>query len=391
MLAAASAGNSNQFLHADYLSPLPSTLDTEKSPLALLAQTCNNIGAPDPPKGKDSNGTKSSSLSSSSSSDKSSPTSNNTKSSQSIRRSNSKSPTGDKRAPTALFDDMSKKRSPNNMQMPHSTALPLNMSGLAGAALNNPAALFGGTNPFLNASNAKPLPLSGSFPHCRDPMCFQCPMGFAHGSSSLPVSGASPVFPPPGIDFNSHPNYAALAAMAASLSGAAGSAFPSMANSAALTSGKPFVCNWYTLGDGYCGKRYSNSDDLFSHLRTHTSVGLSMSSLPSDPLQAAYASYAQSLRLNPQLAQLAHLQQQQQQQQSAPGALSVSAASSSSRFHPYSKPVNAQNALGANALPPAVSSSASLPLGWPTSLSAAFPGLYPPTAFSSLYPRPPFG
>lgn len=33
-----------QYLHPDYLPPLPTTLDAKKSPLALLAQTCSSIG-----------------------------------------------------------------------------------------------------------------------------------------------------------------------------------------------------------------------------------------------------------------------------------------------------------------------------------------------------------
>ncbi|KAL3877824.1 hypothetical protein ACJMK2_035468 [Sinanodonta woodiana] len=42
------ASSASQYLHPDYLQPLPTTLDAKKSPLAMLAQTCSSIGKDSP-------------------------------------------------------------------------------------------------------------------------------------------------------------------------------------------------------------------------------------------------------------------------------------------------------------------------------------------------------
>ncbi|CAG0916900.1 unnamed protein product [Notodromas monacha] len=39
----------------------------------------------------------------------------------------------------------------------------------------------------------------------------------------------------------------------------------------------PYVCNWIAGGEAYCGKRFSTSEELLAHLRTHTSSSSSAS------------------------------------------------------------------------------------------------------------------
>merc|ERR1719213_1025990 len=48
----------------------------------------------------------------------------------------------------------------------------------------------------------------------------------------------------------------------------------SLSSSASLGPGGPYICNWMN-GRDYCGKRYSNAEELLVHLKTHTNLSTS--------------------------------------------------------------------------------------------------------------------
>jgi hypothetical protein len=50
-------------------------------------------------------------------------------------------------------------------------------------------------------------------------------------------------------------------------------------------SGLPLVCNWVSSGNEHCGKRFSTSEELLQHLRTHTTSSDHLS------IAAAYERY----------------------------------------------------------------------------------------------------
>jgi len=55
---------------------------------------------------------------------------------------------------------------------------------------------------------------------------------------------------------------------------------------AAHQQASPFTCSWLTPGGEFCAQRFSTSDDLFAHLRTHVDAGAD------DPLRGAAAALA---------------------------------------------------------------------------------------------------
>lgn len=146
-------------------------------------------------------------------------------------------------------------------------------------------------------------------PVCKDPYCTGCQYS-AHNQQMMMGAPC-----PSGCTQCEHQKYGLAMAMS---SLPAGHPYSQL--------GRPYICNWIA-GDSYCGKRYTTSEELLQHLRSHTS------SL-SDPAAAAAA-----------------LAQSQQQAMMHPlgslfGASALHRAYptpplsplSMSRYHPYAKP-----------------------------------------------------
>jgi len=126
----------------------------------------------------------------------------------------------------------------------------------------------------------------------------------------------------------------------------------------------PYMCSWMQGPqgrDGFCGRRFNTSEELMSHLRSHTA---NMGTEPSPP-PASISSV-----IPPPSSALAMLQAQaaQLRSQVSPPSSSSSSSSESSRYHPYARP-----------------GGLSLPSGIPGS-----PALPPSPMLASLYgsPRP---
>lgn len=177
---------------------------------------------------------------------------------------------------------------------------------------------------------------------------------------------------------------------------------PSTPSPSLKVGSSPYVCNWMQGKDGFCGRRFSTSEDLMSHLRSHTTVAsaaVTSSSSPkqkeAQPSQSPQSSKPEelaALQLAQQHAAALYGSSQQQQQQpphpalARPSSISpvgpspatsalamlqahaskiaaaqqqhhhhaAAAASFMDRYHPYARP-------GASALPPAPAGIPGLP------------------------------
>lgn len=193
---------------------------------------------------------------------------------------------------------------------------------------------------------------------CTGPGCGQCAQAPDKGS---PTSLASPA--PAGLSF--FPGGVAAGASAVVASGlssalcshAAFSSPPSLQgashNGATLVT--PYVCNW-VQGSDYCGKRFTGSDELLQHLRSHTSTaatdalvspfnaaaaGLSLSAAMGFPL----GGFLGCPTLSPGLLSVPS---------SYPRSLSPNSLLSAVRYHPYKPPsLSVLPGSGPPGLPPA--------------------------------------
>uniref|UniRef100_A0A1A9Z6U8 C2H2-type domain-containing protein n=1 Tax=Glossina pallidipes TaxID=7398 RepID=A0A1A9Z6U8_GLOPL len=222
----------------------------------------------------------------------------------------------------------------------HHHAAMLAAAAANGAYSGNPNGPGGGAqpNPYITYQRIK-TPAGGEaiIPVCKDPYCPGCPYS-AHNHQML-VGAPCPA----GCTQCEHQKYGLAAMM-----GAGGAGLPpghpysqaaaAAAASAAAARSAPYVCSW-VVGDAYCGKRFQTSDELFTHLRTHTGN-------LSDPAAAAAAlaqSQAQSLLgtlFTPSTLRGAYPTPPLSPMSAA------AAAAAAARYHPYAKPPSALAAAG---------------------------------------------
>ncbi|TGZ47885.1 zinc finger protein Elbow [Temnothorax curvispinosus] len=206
---------------------------------------------------------------------------------------------------------------------------------MANSLMSHHAALKNGINPYLYARlKTSGGPADGLMPICRDPFCTGCQLNshlLSNPATAAAVAnitngklpsgaGATPGSCPAGCAQCDHKPgsvspYGSLSAVYAH------------AQLAALAAGTqlPYVCNWIAGDTAYCGKRFTTSEELLQHLRSHTNVSASggatdpaaaLSLLPGPPptLHPTHPLFARSYP-TPPLSPLA-----------------------TARYHPYGKP-----------------------------------------------------
>lgn len=216
------------------------------------------------------------------------------------------------------------------------------MDLMTSSLMSHHALKASGLSPYLTYARMK-TPGADLISACRDPYCTGCSMN----SHLLGNAGGKTATCPAGCTQCDHATSKAQSYLGHNPAAAA-YAHAQLAVLAAA-SHLPYVCNWISGDAAYCGKRFSSSEELLQHLRTHTSVSVSEAS----------TALSMSLSGLPPTHPLLH------RTYPTPPLSPLATA----RYHPYSKP---------SLLPPSLSSPLpSLPLG--------HPGLPPYLSPYSLY------
>lgn len=211
-------------------------LDAKKSPLALLAQTCSQIGA-------DTSAPSKPSL----------PSSVRTSKDEKHREKSSPTSSTGSASPKTCFrpyeDDKVKSKESKKDSPRESPKSADQKEKSSPAAIVHGAAAF---HPYLAPY------LLGRPDACRDPYCTGCTTKCPAGCVQCEKGPAQA--------------YAHLAALAAS---------------------QPYLCSWIAADGAFCGKRFASGEELLVHLRAHTADPLV------HPLLRSYPSAASGLRYSP--------------------------------------------------------------------------------------------
>ncbi|VDN17532.1 unnamed protein product [Gongylonema pulchrum] len=325
-------------------------MDSGKSPLAMLAKTCETIGLPDTPSRKstrDSDKSKGSTSPTSSNSmsgetkKEESPAVKNKKEGSRSPRHTTHSPSVGKKTPIASEPSTSAAAAaaslPANLMLNSRNCFPMGFPSLTTAFPTFPyPSLMPGfpTMPTFAAAGAFPAGTPNPFLRCPDPLtCKGCPATMMtrscvtpgctsctfHSATAAAVAGTSPAemmmaFPP---SFFAAATYNPLmtGALPPTSSSAAQIAYQNLMAAASGQATK-HICNWIESSNGICGKSFNTADELATHMKVVHA-----------PSTAANSSNGSDLKSS-----------SSPRSTTAAPLINHAAAAASLRYHPYMKP-----------------------------------------------------